>query len=374
MPEVTPEEIDEVYESCLKFLTYHPTKTMKDWFLLLAEYVDPETKPEHYGTGKYLQEFEKEIATLFGKEAAVFMPSGTMAQQLALRIWADKTTNNKIAIHPTSHLEIAEHFGYEFLHHLQRIQFGNPNISSSRLLTQNDFDALKEIPGSVLLELPQRPIGGQLPDWDDLVATSKWCRDKNVKIHLDGARVWESTPYYKKTLAEIGELFDSVYVSFYKGLDGIAGSMLLGPQAFIDEAKIWQRRMGGNLPRMFPLYVAAKWGMEQNLPKMADYYEKSKQVAKVLNELEPLELFHTNPDIPHTNMFHLFIKGTKQQILKAHLEVAKETGIWLINGTQPSIIPAYQQTELVILSASLNLEIDEITSAFMSLASKLQSI
>ena len=379
MDQEKKKKLQSVFESCTSFVAYHPTKSMADWFDLLSKYIkekDGSAKSDRYGDGDFLKAFEKEIAELLGKEAAVYMPSGTMAQQIALRIWSDKVKSKKIAMHPTSHLEGAEHYAYEYVHHLQRIQWGIPDFTANRLLTPKDFEGLKEIPGSVLLELPQRPIGGQLPTWDDLEKISQWCREHGVKLHLDGARLWESEPYYRehnsKTIANICELFDSVYVSFYKGLDGIAGCMLLGSQPFIDEAKIWQRRMGGNLPKMFPMYVAAKWGYETNYPLMTSYYEKAKELAAALNSIET-GIFETVPKIPQSNMFHLYIKGKEEAIVDAILEVSEETGMWMIGGSMPTIMESYRWTELAIGYNSEELDMEKAIANFKKLAEKIDA-
>lgn len=81
----------------------------------------------------------------------------------------------------------------------------------------------KEKPEVVVLELPQRMNGGATIPWEDLQRVSKLCRSEGIKLHCDGARLWEIQPYYGVSLAEISALFDSVYVSFYKGLGGLAG-------------------------------------------------------------------------------------------------------------------------------------------------------
>jgi len=90
-------------------------------------------------------------------------------------------------------------------------------------------------------------------------------RERNITLQLDGARLWECQPFYQRSYAEIAALFDTVYVSFYKILGGITGAMLLGPEDVIAEARIWQRRHGGNLVRMFPFVLSAKQGLETRL-------------------------------------------------------------------------------------------------------------
>ena len=96
-----------------------------------------------------------------------------------------------------------------------------------------------------------------LPAWDDLVATCEAARARGAALHLDGARLWQCAGFYKKTLAEIAGLFDTVYVSFYKDLRAPAGCALAGPRDVIDEARIWQVRHGGRLFNAYPYLLAA---------------------------------------------------------------------------------------------------------------------
>src|SRR6185436_5025530 len=145
---------------------------------------------------------------LLGKEAAVFMPSGTMAQQIALRIWADRKGPRRVAFHPLCHLELHEHKGYQLLHGLHGVLVGSPH----QLMTLADLEAVAEPLAALLVELPQRGIGGQLPPWDDLTRMLESARGRGAAIHLDGARLWETAPFYRRSYAEIAGLFDSVYV------------------------------------------------------------------------------------------------------------------------------------------------------------------
>ena len=211
----------------------------------IANYLGEENGFDTYGEGEYLQTFEQEISDMFGKDAAVFMPSGTMAQQIALRIWCDRIKNPTIAMHPSSHLEQAEHLGYQHLHHLKRLQFGVPEFLESRVLKLEDFENLAEKPGAILLELPCRPLGGQLPTWEELTSISHWAKERNIRLHMDGARIWQCRPHFQKSFSDIAALFDSIYVSFYKDIGGMFGCVLMGEQDFIEESRVWLRRHGG---------------------------------------------------------------------------------------------------------------------------------
>lgn len=215
--------------------------------------------PDRYGEGEFVETFERRIAELLGKKAAVLLPSGTMAQQIALRIHCDRRGLGTVAFHPTCHLELHEHSGYAHLHGLKAELVGDRD----RLITLEDLEALGMPIGALLIELPQREIGGRLPEWEDLLAQIGWARERNIATHLDGARIWESAPYYGRSHAEIGTLFDTVYVSLYKGLGGLGGSVLAGPEDLVAETRVWQRRHGGALFSLFPLAAAAQRGLDE---------------------------------------------------------------------------------------------------------------
>ena len=192
--------------------------------------------------------------------------------------------------------------GYSFLHNIKRIQFSAPELLSHRLLTLKDFQKIKETFAVALLELPQRMLGGQLPSWEELLQISEWCKEKGVKLHLDGARLWECKPYYQKSYKNICDLFDSVYVSFYKGLGGLTGAVLAGDKNFIEEARVWQRRYGGNLRTQFPYVVSAKMGLEKHLEKMDIYLSKTIELAEIFSEFDQIEKYiteHSEAEFSH---------------------------------------------------------------------------
>src|SRR6266700_1199833 len=253
---------DEIYKACTRFLGGHYRQTPQQVLSDLAASVDPGMLGDRYGEGEIINHFEAEVAALLGKEAAVFMPSGTMCQQIALRIWCDRRKVSNVAFHPTCHLEIHEQHGYQRLHNLQSILLGSPY----RLFTLDDLKNVKEPLGALLIELPQREIGGQLPSWEALAEIISWGREQGIPMHLDGARLWESQPFYKRSYAEIAALFDTVYVSFYKILGGIAGAVMAATsyncipmcsqlkKALPNACRAWKpiTRRPGQLPPSYP--------------------------------------------------------------------------------------------------------------------------
>ncbi|MEI5907481.1 aminotransferase class I/II-fold pyridoxal phosphate-dependent enzyme [Bacillus spongiae] len=273
-----------------------------------------------YGTGQVIEAFQRKMANYLGKESAVFFPSGTMAQQIALRIWCDEKGMQKVAYHPLCHLEIHEEDGLKELHHIDPILLADKD----RLIELDDILNINEEIACLLLELPQREIGGQLPEYSTLEAISSYCKEKGIKLHLDGARLFEITPYYGKSASEICKLFDSVYISFYKGIGGVAGAILAGDESFTESSKVWKRRHGGDLVSLYPYILSADYYFEQRVNSMKNYYEGAKELAQLYNDCHQIT---TKPIKPVSNMFHVHLFGQKEHLEKILMEIHHTTGI-----------------------------------------------
>jgi threonine aldolase len=319
----------------------------------LLEEIGPEERQDQYGSGSIIEVFECEVAELLGKESAVFLPSGTMAQQIVLRIWAERRNCRTVAFHPTCHLEIHEQRGYERLHHLHGRTVGDAH----RLITLADLDRIAEPVAALLLELPQREIGGRLPEWEDLTAQVAWAHERGIALHLDGARLWEAGPFYGCSYADIAALFDTVYVSFYKGLGGIAGSVLAGPADVIAEAKVWTRRHGGNLIHLFPYVVSARAKLRERLDRFPSYYERAVSIAVLLKELPGVRI---SPDPPQTCMMHVYLPGDAARMTAEARRIAHEERVFLFGSLSPSGVPGYSVWELTIGDAAAAIPNDEV--------------
>lgn len=282
--------------------------------------LDEHIESDMYGKGDVIEKFEEKMARYLGKESAVFFPSGTMAQQIALRIWSDQKGIKKVAYHPLSHLEIHEEDGLKELHSIEPILLAEKD----RVIQFEDVVELKEDIACLLLELPQREIGGQLPDYQTLEAISAYCREKGIKLHLDGARLFEILPYYRKSASEISALFDSVYVSVYKGLGGIAGAILAGDKDFTEISKVWKRRHGGDLISLYPYVLSADYYFEQRVGKMGKYYKEAQELAIFFNQCQSVS---TLPKEPVSNMFHVHIDVPKETLESIFIKLTQNTGI-----------------------------------------------
>jgi threonine aldolase len=337
------------HRACTRFLSGHGPRRARSELTALAAEAAEDDRGDRYGEGETLAAFERDVATLLGKPAAVFMPSGTMAQQIALRVWSDRRGGAPVAFHPTSHLELHEQRGYAFLHALRARLVGDRR----RLIRRSDLDALAEPIAALLLELPQREIGGQLPTWDELVLQVEWARAHGVALHLDGARLWETQPWFARPLAEIAAPFDSVYVSFYKILGGVAGAALAGPADFIAEARVWQRRHGGALVTLYPFVLSARAGLRDRLGRIEAYVARAGAVARRLAAIPGVRVV---PDPPQTNMMHVVLPGDPAVLLDESARIARDERVSVFTWLRASEVPGFSTFELTVGDGAMALD------------------
>jgi len=310
-----------------------------------------------YGTGPLLADFEAKVARLLGYEAARFMPSGVMAQTIALRVHADAAGRPHVGFHPTSHLEVHEQRAYDHIHGLHATLVG----PADRPMLAEDLERLVEPLACVLTELPAREIGGQLPTWDELEALKAAAAARGVPLHLDGARLWGCATAYGRPLHEVTRGFASCYVSFYKDVGALSGAMLLGTEAFIAQAALWQRRQGGTLWSQAPSVASAAARLDGALEAIPTYIAHASALAKGLSALEGVELL---PTLPRTNMFHVVAEGTPEQAISARDHVAEALGIRPFRAPRAGPLPGTWRTEMSIGASGVRIPVDEAVSAW----------
>jgi threonine aldolase len=334
---------------CTRFLTGHGPVDVPE---LLAT-IPFDTVVDRYGDGGVVAELEAEIATLLGKPAAVFLPTGTMAQQLALRLHAERLGRRTVLYHPMCHLE---HHEGRALERLQGL-VGRPVGDANRPL---DTDALAEVaesPAVLLIELPQRDLGGIQPEWDQLQALIRWARDRGAAVHLDGARLWESAAGYGRTPAEVAAGFDSAYVSFYKVIGALPGCCVAADEGFVAELREWRRRMGGTQFGLWPNAASALTLLRHRLPKLPGYLDHARAIAAAVREVPGVVVV---PDPPQTSMLHLLLTATPEALEAGIRQLATEQGLWTFHRTMTTGDPAVQRVELSVGDATLRLEPAEV--------------
>jgi threonine aldolase len=336
--------------TCTRRLSGAPPKTFPE---RSADWSRYEFDPDRYGSGGQISALEHKTAELLGVEAAAFFPTGTMAQQVALRVWAERSGDWTVALHPLHHPEMRERNAYSRVSGLASVW---PTVAA-RYPTPEEVRAADSF-GTFFLELPMREAGFLLPTWDELTELVAAARERGARIHLDGARLWESADHLGHSLPEITALADSVYVSFYKSLGGISGAALAGPADFIKQAVAWRHRYGGQIVEQWPAVLAALTGLEMELPRLETYVRRAPEVAAALSAAG----FKVFPDPPHTQQFQIWLPHPAAALDAAHLRMAEEHKTWMFFGwdERPG---GMSMCEVTVAAPTLEWTSEEITEA-----------
>lgn len=332
---------------CERILSGVRPLTMRERLAELAAGDGLDGLPDFYGDGDGpVPVLEERVARLLGAEAAVFFPTGTMAQQVALRFAADRSGRAAVALHPLGHLEVHEQHAYAHLCGLRSVW----PATAPRNPTAQEFAALAEPVAALVLELPLRDAGFVLPVWEELEAVSAAAREAGAWVHLDGARLWESVPFLGRPLEDIAALGDSTYVSFYKTLGGVSGAALAGPAELASFARLWRHRYGGRLPQQWPAALSALAGLDRELPRVGSYVRQAVVVAEALAGLPGVRVF---PRPPHTHQFRVFFPFAADVLEEAALAMAVEERVWFAGGWRESDVPEIAWAEVTAAAPAL---------------------
>ncbi|MFD9390238.1 threonine aldolase family protein [Streptomyces sp. NPDC060000] len=350
--------------------------TLRDRLALLHEAApqvyDLDEPADLYGDG-IVAALEERVAGLLGTEAAAFFPTGTMAQQVALRCWAGRTGNPTVALHALSHPEVWERGALTTVSELRTVRV----TREPRLPTAEEVRDFEEPFGALMLELPLRDAGYVLPSWEELTEVVEAARERDAVVHFDGARLWETTHHFGRSLREIADLADSVYVSFYKSLDGFGGAALAGPKTLVDEAKTWRHRYGGMVLQQFPTALSALVGLERELPRLPAYVTHARVVAAALREGfagTGVAWARVHPGVPHTHEFQVWLPYEADVLAEAAALQAERTRTMLFAGAWTRGGPGLSFTEVTVRAAGLTWTADDVKRAVVDFVGRVTEV
>lgn len=229
---------------------------------------------------------EQKVAAMFNHEAALFCASGTMANQIAVK--AHTQPMDEIILDKTAHIYYYETAGFAFHAGVSvKLLDGNRGIISAEQVVENiqpNFDWLPKT-SLVCLENTSNKGGGSCYDLSTIKEIKTVCDTHSLKLHLDGARVFNAIVAKKYTTHHIGELVDSLSVCFSKGLGAPVGSILIGNAAFIRKARRIRKVFGGGMRQAGYLAAACLYALENNIKLLEVDHQHAKTIQQTLANL-----------------------------------------------------------------------------------------
>lgn len=222
-------------------------------------------------------------AGMFGMEAALFCPSGTMTNQIAMACHTQRL--EEVICHEYSHVYQYETGGYAYNSGIS-VQLlpgdhGILELETVAAAIRPDYDWL---PHSSLLvvENTSNKGGGSCYPWERLTALAELCKEKGLRYHLDGARLFNAIVETGQNTQDYGRIFDSISICLSKGLGAPVGSLLLGNATFIKMARRLRKAMGGGMRQAGYLAAAGIYALENNIGRLKDDHQRAKRLGQTL--------------------------------------------------------------------------------------------
>ena len=238
------------------------------------------------GDDPTVKELEEKVAVMFGKEAALFCPSGTMTNQIAINVHT--RPGDEVICHKFSHV-----YYYE-----GGAMMRNSGVSVCLLEGDRGLIHPDDIPLHINPDDDHRPVtrlvsientmnkgGGACYPFSDVVKISKICREKNLALHLDGARLFNALAESTQTPADYGRMADSISICLSKGLGAPVGSLLIGDNDFIKRARRVRKAFGGAMRQAGYLAAAGIFALDHNIARLKEDHLKARDLGSTLEQV-----------------------------------------------------------------------------------------
>ncbi|MCH8523634.1 MAG: aminotransferase class I/II-fold pyridoxal phosphate-dependent enzyme, partial [Balneolales bacterium] len=269
--------------------------------------------------------FQQKVAAMFGMESGVFVPSGTMGNQLALNVQSQP--GDEVICDRTAHIYNYESAAGPFLSGIQFMLLqGKQGILSADLVASgfrghNDWDPRTSI---VALENTTNKGGGAWYTKQALSEIATVARNHNVALHIDGARIWNAAVASAIPLSFFGEVADTISVCFSKALGAPVGSMVLSRNELRADILRKRKMWGGGMRQVGVLAAAASYGIHNHLPLLEEDHRRAREFALFLQEFR---MFSVNPSEVHTNIVLFDVnEGSVAEVL----ETLRKHGVGMV--------------------------------------------
>lgn len=252
---------------------------------MLQAMLQAETGDDVFGEDPSINKLEAMMAAYFGKEAALYCPSGTMSNQIAIKVHT--LPGDEVVCSNLAHVYIYEGGGIAFNSGAQV----HPLIGDRGMIRAaqveaaiNPDDVHKAHTSLVCIENTSNRGGGCCYDWEEMVKIGDVCKEHGLALHLDGARLFNALVATGQDPTTYGQLFDSISVCLNKGMGCPMGSVLIGNEAFIKSARRIRKKLGGGLRQAGFMAATGIYAMENNIARLAEDHQHAKQLAQALLE------------------------------------------------------------------------------------------
>lgn len=237
-----------------------------------------------YGEDPSVNELEQKAARLFGMEAALFCPTGTMTNQLAIKVHTKP--GDEVICDKLSHIYLYEGGGIAMnAFSSVRTLDGNLGRITAKMVEKNinnANDVHQPVTRMVSLENTVNKGGGSIYDFNEIKKIKEVCTANGIILHLDGARLFNALAETEETPLDFGKTFDSISICLSKGLGCPVGSLLLGKKDFIAQARRYRKAMGGGWRQAGGLAAAGIYALDHHVDLLKEDHRRAKEVGKIL--------------------------------------------------------------------------------------------
>ncbi len=279
-----------------------------------------------FGEDPTVNELEAIAAAMFGMEAGVFCPSGTMTNQIAIKVHTQP--GDEVICDKLAHIYQYEGGGIAFNSgcSVKLLDGDRGRITADQVLeginANQDYKAATRL---VAIENTTNRGGGSCYDFNDIVAIREVCNQHNLGFHLDGARLFNALVKKGETTKQYGEVFDSISICLSKGLGTPVGSLLLGTEKFIRKARRVRKVFGGGMRQAGFLAAAGIYALENNIERLNVDHQHARQIAEALSEKDFIDSV-----LPvETNIVIAELKGRLNPL--SFVELMRENDIFVMN-------------------------------------------
>ncbi|MEP1097616.1 MAG: GntG family PLP-dependent aldolase [Cyclobacteriaceae bacterium] len=243
-----------------------------------------------FGDDPTVNNLQSKIARLFGMEDAIYCPSGTMTNQIAMKVLTKP--QDEIVCHKHSHVYLYEGGGmmYNSMVSPKLLEGDRGRITAEQIVESINPDDI-HFPKTrlVVLENTMNKGGGSIYDLDEIGAIKNICDKNELSLHLDGARLFNALTVTGHDPAEYGKLFDTISICFSKGLGAPVGSVLLGSKNLIKEARRVRKVLGGAMRQSGYLAAACTYALDHQVERLKDDHRRAESIGEALKELAFVE-------------------------------------------------------------------------------------